>query len=89
MWDIGDSVTVLARYGAPVTQRTLKGEGHLGSCASVTQDHGKGKIVIFGPHPDGQASWTNVRTVSITFRRRLLNRILSRARQRVIELHRF
>lgn len=53
MWDIGDSVTVLARYGAPVTQRTPeKVKDIWGAAASVTQDHGKGKIVIFGPHPE-------------------------------------
>lgn len=53
MWDIGDSVTVLARYGGPVTQRTTeKVKDIWGSAASVTQNHGDGKVVIFGPHPE-------------------------------------
>jgi glutamine amidotransferase-like uncharacterized protein len=53
MFNIGSSVSVLARYSAPVHQipsnRVLE---IWGSAAIVSTHFGSGKVILFGPHPE-------------------------------------
>lgn len=53
MFGIGGSVTVLARYRAPINQVPCDRVKEIwGSAAIVSSDFGSGKVVLFGPHPE-------------------------------------
>jgi hypothetical protein len=53
MINLGRSVTVLARYGAPVNQTPCERVQDIwGSAAIVSSYFGSGKVVLFGPHPE-------------------------------------
>ena len=53
MFNIGSSVTVLARYSAPVHQIPSNRVLDIwGSAAIVSTHFGSGKVILFGPHPE-------------------------------------
>jgi glutamine amidotransferase-like uncharacterized protein len=55
MFNESSSVTVLARYLTPASSSQTtsdKVKDIWGSAAVVTTDYGKGKVVLFGPHPE-------------------------------------
>lgn len=53
MFNIGSSVTVLARYSAPVHQiPSNRVKDIWGSAAIVSSHFGSGKVILFGPHPE-------------------------------------
>ncbi|MCK9564810.1 MAG: BPL-N domain-containing protein [Methanothrix sp.] len=53
MFNIGSSVTVLARYSAPIHQILCKRVQDIwGSAAIVSSRFGSGKVILFGPHPE-------------------------------------
>lgn len=53
MFDLGDSVKVLARYSAPIDQTPCSRVQDIwGSAAIVASHFGSGRVVLFGPHPE-------------------------------------
>ncbi|MFB3765188.1 MAG: BPL-N domain-containing protein [Methanotrichaceae archaeon] len=53
VFGIGSSVTVLARYRAPINQVPCDRVKEIwGSAAIVSSEFGSGKVVLFGPHPE-------------------------------------
>jgi len=53
MFNIGSSVTVLARYSVPVHQIPCERVQDIwGSAAVVSSHFGSGKVILFGPHPE-------------------------------------
>lgn len=54
--NVSSGVTVLATYGAPVTQKaTAKVSDIWGAPAILETNYGRGKVVTFGPHPEWPA----------------------------------
>ncbi|MCK9439895.1 MAG: BPL-N domain-containing protein [Methanothrix sp.] len=53
MFNLGSSVTVLARYSAPINQISCERVQDIwGSAAIVSSNFGSGKVILFGPHPE-------------------------------------